>query len=61
MEISKDAGHRAIVFIRFNPDEYTSKGKKNNLVLGSEWERICAVKDEGEGVGRETHCPQRAG
>jgi hypothetical protein len=29
MEISQDVGHRPIVFIRFNPDEYTNeKGKK---------------------------------
>jgi hypothetical protein len=48
----QDAGHRAIVFIRFNPDEYTCK--KNNLVLGSEWERdMRGQKDEGEG-GRLT-------
>ena len=29
MEISKDLGHRPIVFIRFNPDSYIDKdGKK---------------------------------
>jgi len=26
MEISKDLGHRPIIFIRFNPDEYIEKG-----------------------------------
>ena len=27
MEISQDLGHRPIVFIRFNPDEYNKNGK----------------------------------
>jgi hypothetical protein len=44
MEISKDAGHRAIVFIRFNPDEYTSKGKKITSCWGANGNGICAVK-----------------
>ena len=31
MELSKDVGHRNIIFIRFNPDQYVNKyGKKNN-------------------------------
>ena len=30
MEISQDIGHRALIFIRFNPDGYTdNKGIKN--------------------------------
>ncbi len=29
MEISKDTGHRPIVFIRFNPDKYKDKNNKN--------------------------------
>ena len=28
MEISQDVGHRPIVFIRFNPDDYEDNGKK---------------------------------
>jgi hypothetical protein len=44
MEISKDLGHRSIVFIRFNPDDYIDNGKNitscwNNNKLG-----ICTVK-----------------
>jgi hypothetical protein len=44
MEISQDLGHRPIVFIRFNPDDYIDNGKNitscwNNNKLG-----ICTVK-----------------
>jgi hypothetical protein len=28
MQLSQDVGHRSIVFIRFNPDEYVKNGKK---------------------------------
>ena len=34
MEISKDLGHRPIVFIRFNPDEYVNN---NNEIIKSCW------------------------
>lgn len=34
MEISKDLGHRPIVFIRFNPDKYINK---NNEIIKSCW------------------------
>ena len=30
MEISQDFGHRPLVFIRFNPDKYTTLENKNN-------------------------------
>jgi len=45
MEISQDLGHRPIVFIRFNPDDYIDNGKNitscwNNNKLG-----ICTVKN----------------
>jgi hypothetical protein len=33
MEISRDLGHRPIIFIRFNPDSYMKNGKK----IGSCW------------------------
>ena len=62
MEISMDLGHRPVVFIRFNPDEYTNiEGKTvkscwrtNKLGLMSvmkskqtEWEeRICSLKTQ---------------
>jgi len=44
-ELSRDLGHRPIVFIRFNPDKYTNKG----LTISSCWgytakSGICAVK-----------------
>jgi hypothetical protein len=29
MEISKDVGHRPIIFIRFNPDDYINKNNEN--------------------------------
>ena len=29
MEISQDVNHRPIIFIRFNPDSYIDKNKKN--------------------------------
>jgi hypothetical protein len=31
MEISQDVGHRPLVFIRFNPDDYKKKDGKNVL------------------------------
>jgi hypothetical protein len=34
MEISKDLGHRPIIFIRFNPDKYINK---NNEIIKSCW------------------------
>jgi hypothetical protein len=34
MEISQDLGHRPIIFIRFNPDEYINK---NNETVESCW------------------------
>jgi hypothetical protein len=44
MELSQDLGHRPIVFIRFNPDDY----KKNEINIASCWginkKGICALK-----------------
>ena len=44
MELSQDLGHRPIVFIRFNPDDY----KKEDINIPSCWglnkKGICAVK-----------------
>jgi len=34
MELSKDVGHRPIIFIRFNPDDYVNK---NNELIKSCW------------------------
>jgi plastocyanin len=44
MDLSQDLGHRPIIFIRFNPDDY----EKNGIVITSCWGQnkkgICVVK-----------------
>ena len=56
MEISQDLQHRPIVFIRFNPDEYT----KNNEIINSCWEinkkGICIVKNKKKEEWEERLC-----
>jgi hypothetical protein len=48
MELSQDVGHRPIVFIRFNPDDY----KNNDVNITSCWGQnnkgICVVKKSKE-------------
>jgi len=44
MELSQDVGHRPIVFIRFNPDEYIVDSKKVTSCWGINKNGICAVK-----------------
>ncbi len=44
MELSHDVGHRPIVFIRFNPDEYEKNGEKNTSCWGLNKRGICTVK-----------------
>jgi hypothetical protein len=44
MELSQDVGHRPIVFIRFNPDEYEKDGKSIASCWGLDKKGICAVK-----------------
>jgi hypothetical protein len=44
MELSQDVGHRPIVFIRFNPDEYETQGKKVSSCWSLNKMRICAIK-----------------
>ena len=48
MELSQDVGHRPIIFIRFNPDDYTN----NNVNITSCWSQnnkgICVVKKSKE-------------
>jgi hypothetical protein len=48
MELSQDVGHRPIIFIRFNPDDY----KFNNVNITSCWSQnnkgICVVKKSKE-------------
>lgn len=45
MEISQDLGHRPIVFIRFNPDDYTTKeGEKITSCWGINKLGVCSIK-----------------
>jgi hypothetical protein len=59
MELSLDLNHRAIIFIRFNPDKYKNNGKVISSCWGINGRGICVVKKQGEwlerlGVLRET-------
>ena len=44
MELSKDLGHRPIVFIRFNPDDYEKNGINITSCWGKDKKGICVVK-----------------
>ena len=44
MELSQDLGHRPIVFIRFNPDNYDKNGKNVTSCWGQDKNGICVVK-----------------
>jgi hypothetical protein len=45
MELSKDVGHRPIVFIRFNPDDYVDENGENILSCwGANGNGLCVVK-----------------
>ena len=44
MELSQDVGHRPIVFIRFNPDEYIIDNNKITSCWGINGDGICVVK-----------------
>ena len=45
MEISQDVGHRPVVFVRFNPDDYfTEGGDKITSCWGNNQNGICVVK-----------------
>ncbi len=44
MELSQDVNHRPIIFIRFNPDEYTDNDKKVTSCWGINKLGVCAVK-----------------
>ena len=44
MELSQDVGHRPIVFIRFNPDDYKLNGKNITSCWGQNKNGICVVK-----------------
>lgn len=44
MELSQDVNHRPIIFIRFNPDDYTNEGKNITSCWGQNKQGICVVK-----------------
>ena len=44
MELSQDVGHRPLIFIRFNPDEYLSKEGKVTSCWSLNGQGICTVK-----------------
>jgi hypothetical protein len=44
MELSKDVGHRPIIFIRFNPDDYISENKKISSCWGLNKKGLCIIK-----------------
>jgi hypothetical protein len=44
MELSQDLGHRPIVFIRFNPDDYEKDGTKITSCWSNNKNGICVVK-----------------
>jgi hypothetical protein len=44
MELSQDLGHRPIVFIRFNPDDYINNGINISSCWGLDGNGICVVK-----------------
>ena len=48
MELSKDMGHRPIVFIRFNPDEYKKNGENIKSCWGKDKKGFCVVKKKEE-------------
>ena len=44
MELSQDVGHRPIIFIRFNPDEYHVGESRHSSCWGINKSGICVVK-----------------
>ena len=44
MELSQDVGHRSIIFIRFNPDDYEQNGTNITSCWGRDKKGICVVK-----------------
>ena len=44
MELSQDVGHRPIVFIRFNPDQYSQSDKIITSCWGLTKTGVCVVK-----------------
>jgi len=44
MEISKDVGHRSIIFIRFNPDVYYLNNEKITSCFSINKNGLCCIK-----------------
>lgn len=44
MELSQDVGHRPIVFIRFNPDDYVKNEKKISSCWVQDKNGICVIR-----------------
>jgi hypothetical protein len=44
MELSQDLGHRPIIFIRFNPDDYVKNGANITSCWGQNKTGMCVVK-----------------
>jgi hypothetical protein len=44
MELSQDVGHRPIVFIRFNPDDYKTKSGNITSCWAANKQGICSIK-----------------
>jgi hypothetical protein len=53
MELSQDLGHRPIVFIRFNPDDYEKDGITIRSCWGQDKKGICVVKKSKKGEWTE--------
>ena len=54
MQLSQDLGHRPIIFIRFNPDNYNNQGKKITSCWGTNKNGICVVLKKEEWTQRLT-------
>jgi hypothetical protein len=48
MELSQDVGHRPIIFIRFNPDDYTNNNVNITSCWGQNNKAICVLKKSKE-------------
>jgi hypothetical protein len=44
MLLSQDVGHRPIIFIRFNPDDYLNKDKNITSCFGIDKNGVCSIK-----------------
>ena len=44
MELSQDHGHRPIIFIRFNPDDYIKEGVNITTCWAPDKTGICVVQ-----------------